>query len=135
MLLAGGGLLARVFRPMFCMIRRSWHMYPLGFLFGLGFDTATEVGLLGISAGRAAQGMSIWSILVFPALFTAGMSLGGYDRRPIRPERPLLGRHWRAERQFRLHWLLDHRGLRGELGRIGRHHRVRGYDRLEVDTG
>jgi hypothetical protein len=50
-------------------------MYPLGFLFGLGFDTATEIGLLGISAAEAAKGLSIWSILVFPALFTAGMSL------------------------------------------------------------
>jgi high-affinity nickel-transport protein len=50
-------------------------MYPLGFLFGLGFDTATEVGLLGISATQAAQGMSPWQILVFPALFTAGMAL------------------------------------------------------------
>jgi high-affinity nickel-transport protein len=74
-LLAGRGLLTRLFRPMFRMIRRSWHMYPLGFLFGLGFDTATEVGLLGISATQASQGLSIWSILVFPALFTAGMSL------------------------------------------------------------
>jgi len=74
-LLAGRGLLARLFRPMFRMIRRSWHMYPLGFLFGLGFDTATEVGLLGISATQAAQGLPVWSILVFPALFTAGMSL------------------------------------------------------------
>jgi len=75
MLLAGRGLLARLFRPMFALIHRSWHMYPLGFLFGLGFDTATEVGLLGISAAQASQGLSIWSILVFPALFTAGMSL------------------------------------------------------------
>jgi len=50
-------------------------MYPLGFLFGLGFDTATEIGLLGISAAEASKGMSMWSILVFPALFTAGMSL------------------------------------------------------------
>ena len=75
MLLAGRGLLARLFRPLFRMIRRSWHMYPLGLLFGLGFDTATEVGLLGISAAQAAQGMPVWSILVFPALFTAGMSL------------------------------------------------------------
>ena len=75
MLLAGRGLLARLFRPMFLLIRRSWQMYPLGFLFGLGFDTATEVGLLGISAAQASQGLSIWSILVFPALFTAGMSL------------------------------------------------------------
>lgn len=75
MLLAGRGLLARLFRPTFRMIRRSWHMYPLGFLFGLGFDTATEIGLLGISAAQASPGLSIWSILVFPALFTAGMSL------------------------------------------------------------
>jgi high-affinity nickel-transport protein len=74
-LLAGRGFFARLFRPMFGLIRRSWHMYPLGFLFGLGFDTATEVGLLGISAAQASQGMSVWSILVFPALFTAGMSL------------------------------------------------------------
>ena len=44
-------------------------------LFGLGFDTATEVGLLGVSATQASQGLSIWSILVFPALFTAGMTL------------------------------------------------------------
>ena len=50
-------------------------MYPLGFLFGLGFDTATEVGLLGISATEASKGLPIWSILVFPALFTAGMAL------------------------------------------------------------
>ncbi|HVX39732.1 MAG TPA: HoxN/HupN/NixA family nickel/cobalt transporter [Gemmatimonadaceae bacterium] len=74
-LLAGGGLLARIFRPLFGMIRRSWHMYPLGLLFGLGFDTATEIGLLGISAAEASKGMPIWSILVFPALFTAGMAL------------------------------------------------------------
>jgi high-affinity nickel-transport protein len=75
MLLGGGGLLARIFRPLFGMIRESWHMYPLGVLFGLGFDTATEIGLLGISAAEAARGMSLWSILVFPALFTVGMSL------------------------------------------------------------
>jgi high-affinity nickel-transport protein len=75
MLLAGRGLLARIFRPMFRLIRRSWQMYPLGVLFGLGFDTATEVGLLGIAAAGAAKGLSIWSILVFPALFAAGMSL------------------------------------------------------------
>jgi high-affinity nickel-transport protein len=74
-LLANGGVLARVFRPLFRMIERSWHMYPLGLLFGLGFDTATEVGLLGISAAQASSGLSIWSILVFPALFTAGMTL------------------------------------------------------------
>jgi high-affinity nickel-transport protein len=75
LLLSGGGLLARVLRPMFRLIRRSWHMYPLGLLFGLGFDTATEVGLLGISAASASNGLPISSILVFPALFTAGMTL------------------------------------------------------------
>jgi nickel/cobalt transporter (NiCoT) family protein len=74
-LLAGRGLLARIFRPLFGVVARSWHLYPIGFLFGLGFDTATEIGLLGISATQAAQGMSFWTILVFPALFTAGMSL------------------------------------------------------------
>ncbi len=74
-LLAGRGLLARIFRPLFGVVSRSWHMYPIGFLFGLGFDTATEIGLLGISATQAAQGLSFWTILVFPALFTAGMSL------------------------------------------------------------
>jgi len=74
-LLAGGGVLARVFRPLFGIVRRSWHMYPLGLLFGLGFDTATEIGLLGISAAEAARGMPVWSIMVFPALFTAAMSL------------------------------------------------------------
>ncbi len=73
--LAGRGLLARIFRPLFRFIGASWQMYPLGFLFGLGFDTATEIGLLGISAAEAARGLSIWSILIFPALFTAGMSL------------------------------------------------------------
>jgi len=75
MLLVGRGLLARLFRPLFRAITRSWHMYPLGLLFGLGFDTATEVGLLGISATQAAQGMSPWQATVFPALFTAGMAM------------------------------------------------------------
>jgi high-affinity nickel-transport protein len=73
--LANRGLLGRLFRRFFRLIERSWQMYPLGVLFGLGFDTATEVGLLGVSATQASQGLSIWSILVFPALFTAGMTL------------------------------------------------------------
>jgi nickel/cobalt transporter (NiCoT) family protein len=75
LLLSSRGFLSRIFRPMFAMIRSSWHMYPLGILFGLGFDTATEIGLLGISAAEASKGLSLWSILVFPALFAAGMSL------------------------------------------------------------
>jgi high-affinity nickel-transport protein len=73
--LANRGLLGRLFRRFFRLIEASWQMYPLGVLFGLGFDTATEVGLLGISATQASQVLPIWSILVFPALFTAGMSL------------------------------------------------------------
>ena len=75
LLLANRGFLARIFRPVFAMIRRSWHMYPLGVLFGLGFDTATEIGLLGISAAEASRGLPLVSILVFPVLFAAGMSL------------------------------------------------------------
>jgi high-affinity nickel-transport protein len=75
LVLANRGVLGRLFRRFFRVIERSWQMYPLGVLFGLGFDTATEVGLLGISASQASQGLSIWSILVFPALFTAGMTL------------------------------------------------------------
>jgi len=69
------GFFARLFRRLFRFIARSWHMYPLGLLFGLGFDTASEIGLLGIAAAEAAKGLSVWAILVFPVLFTAGMSL------------------------------------------------------------
>jgi len=74
-MLANRGFLARVFRPVFKVVTQSWHMYPVGFLFGLGFDTATEIGLLGISATQAASGMNFWTIMIFPALFTAGMAL------------------------------------------------------------
>ena len=73
--LARRGIVGRLLRPLFRLIGKSWHMYPLGFLFGLGFDTASEIGLLGIAAAEASHGLSPWSILVFPALFTAGMSL------------------------------------------------------------
>jgi nickel/cobalt transporter (NiCoT) family protein len=99
LLLANRGFLARLFRPMFAIIRRSWHMYPLGILFGLGFDTATEIGLLGIAAAEASKGLPIGSILVFPALFAAGMCLidttdnilmlGAYGWAFIKPVRKL----------------------------------------------
>ena len=99
LLLSGRGFLARIFRPVFAMVRRSWHMYPLGVLFGLGFDTATEIGLLGISAAEASRGLSLASILVFPVLFAAGMSLidttdnilmlGAYGWAYIKPIRKL----------------------------------------------
>jgi high-affinity nickel-transport protein len=56
-------------------IRSSWQMYPLGVLFGLGFDTATEVGLLAISAGAASKQVPFLAVLSLPLLFAAGMSL------------------------------------------------------------
>jgi high-affinity nickel-transport protein len=74
-LLANRGFLARLLGPMFRLVTKPGHMYPLGFLFGLGFDTATEVGLLSISASEAARGASLADVLVFPALFASGMAL------------------------------------------------------------
>ena len=74
-LLAGTGVLARLLRPLFRALTQSWQMYPLGFLFGLGFDTATEIGVLALSATQVSRGMSSWQVMVFPALFTAGMAL------------------------------------------------------------
>ncbi|AWM06789.1 HoxN/HupN/NixA family nickel/cobalt transporter [Bradyrhizobium symbiodeficiens] len=74
-LLAHRGFLARLLGPLFRLVTKPWHMYPLGFLFGLGFDTATEIGLLSISATEAARGASIADVLVFPALFASGMAL------------------------------------------------------------
>lgn len=71
----GGGMMSWLFGKTFRLISRSWQMYLVGFLFGLGFDTATEIGVLGISAASASSGMSIWSIMVFPALFASGMAL------------------------------------------------------------
>jgi high-affinity nickel-transport protein len=75
LLLADRGMPARFFRPLFAMIQQSWHMYPLGLLFGLGFDTATEIGILSISATEVSKGLPTLSTLVFPTLFAAGMSL------------------------------------------------------------
>jgi nickel/cobalt transporter (NiCoT) family protein len=93
------GLLGRILRPVFRLVGRSWHMYPVGFLFGLGFDTATEVALLGIAATQAAEQTPIWSIMVFPLLFTSGMCLldttdgivmlGAYGWAFVRPIRKL----------------------------------------------
>ncbi|KAL2872583.1 high-affinity nickel-transport protein-domain-containing protein [Aspergillus lucknowensis] len=71
----GGGILFSVLKKMFKLIDRPWKMYPLGVLFGLGFDTSSEIALLGISSIEAAKGTSFWVILIFPILFTAGMCL------------------------------------------------------------
>ena len=69
------GPLSSLMRPLFSRLSHSWMMFPLGFLFGLGFDTATEIGLLSLSAVESAKGLPLASILVFPALFTAAMAL------------------------------------------------------------
>jgi high-affinity nickel-transport protein len=99
LLLSGRGLVARLFRPLFRLISRSWHMAPLGFLFGLGFDTATEVAILGLSASQVVHGFAIGPVFVFPLLFAAGMSLvdttdsilmmGAYDWAFVKPLRKL----------------------------------------------
>ncbi len=75
LLLNSRGFLSKIFRPLFKLVTKSWHMLPIGLLFGLGFDTATEIALFGISASQAADGVSVSTILLFPALFAAGMSL------------------------------------------------------------
>ncbi|HTZ03693.1 MAG TPA: HoxN/HupN/NixA family nickel/cobalt transporter [Xanthobacteraceae bacterium] len=74
-LLSDRGLLARIFRPLFRMVSRSWQMFPIGFLFGLGFDTATEITLFTVAASQASGGLTFASVMIFPALFTAGMTL------------------------------------------------------------
>jgi nickel/cobalt transporter (NiCoT) family protein len=93
------GLLARLFRPMLKLVDKSWHMYLVGLLFGLGFDTASEVGILGMSATAGAGGMPVWLILLLPLLFVAGMALidttdgiamlGAYGWACVRPVRKL----------------------------------------------
>jgi nickel/cobalt transporter (NiCoT) family protein len=75
LLLSGRGVLARIFRPLFRMVSRSWQMFPIGFLFGLGFDTATEISLFTVAASQASGGLSFTTIMLFPALFAAGMTL------------------------------------------------------------
>jgi len=98
-LLNNRGFLARIFRPLFRLVTTSWHMFPLGFLFGLGFDTATEVAMFGVSAAQVAKGVPVEAILVLPVLFAAGMSLvdttdgvmmlGAYDWAFVKPIRKL----------------------------------------------
>ncbi len=75
LLLSGRGLLSRLFRPLFRMVSGSWQMFPVGFLFGLGFDTATEIALFTVAASEASGGTTFATIMIFPALFTAGMML------------------------------------------------------------
>src|SRR4051812_14447592 len=70
-----GGLLTRVYGRATRAVRAPWQMYPLGFLFGLGFDTATEVGLLVLAAGALSSGLPLYAALSLPVLFAAGMTL------------------------------------------------------------
>jgi high-affinity nickel-transport protein len=73
--LTAGGFMTRIFGRLFRVIKHSWQMYPIGFLFGLGFDTASEVAILAISAGAAAKGLPFMAVLALPLIFAAGMSL------------------------------------------------------------
>ena len=74
-LLVRRGLLGRLLRGLFRFVSKSWHMYPIGFLFGLGFDTATEIGVLAVSAAQASHRLPLSAMMVFPVLFAAGMTL------------------------------------------------------------
>jgi high-affinity nickel-transport protein len=74
-LLNSRGFVARLLNPLFKLVNRSWHVFPLGFLFGLGFDTASEVALLAIAAGASQSALPVAAIMALPLLFAAGMSL------------------------------------------------------------
>src|SRR5713101_6775151 len=73
--LVAGGLLTRLFGRLFKLVTQSWQMYLVGFLFGLGFDTASEISFLAISAGAAAQHLPLYALISLPLIFAAGMSL------------------------------------------------------------
>lgn len=73
--LAKRGVMNRFLGGLTRAVRRPWHIYPIGFLFGLGFDTATEVTLLVLAGGAAAFTLPFYAVLVLPVLFAAGMSL------------------------------------------------------------
>lgn len=70
-----GGAITRIAKPLFKMINKSWHLYPLGFLFGLGFDTASEIALLALSGGAASSAMPWTAVMTLPILFASGMTL------------------------------------------------------------
>ncbi len=70
-----GGALSRLLAPLIRRVETSRGLFSLGLLFGLGFDTATEIGVLGLAAVGSAHGEAGWTVMVFPALFTAGMAL------------------------------------------------------------
>ena len=109
LLLNSRGFLARLFRPLFGMVAKSWHMFPLGFLFGLGFDTATEVALLGISATAGGQRRLVWHAAGLSRAVHRGHVAGRHRRR-----RPDARRLWLGLYQADAQALLQpdhHRGL------------------------
>ncbi len=106
------GLLGRFFKPLLRLVSRSRDMYLVGFLFGLGFDTATEVGVLGIAAIEAGKGLPIWTILLLPAAVRSGDVARRHDRR-----NPHAGRVRLGVSQSRAQAVLQRRG----------------YDRVGVD--
>jgi nickel/cobalt transporter (NiCoT) family protein len=71
----GQGIVSRLLRPLVKTLAKPIHMYPIGFLFGLGFETATEIALLQVSASSGAKGQSLMNVMVLPVLFAAGMTL------------------------------------------------------------
>src|SRR6202162_1730608 len=73
--LTAGGVMSRIFGRLFRVIKHSWQMYPIGFLFGLGFDTASGGAIIAISAGAAAKGLPFVAVIALPLIFAAGMSL------------------------------------------------------------
>jgi nickel/cobalt transporter (NiCoT) family protein len=73
--IVGQGIVSRLLRPLMKTLAKPIHMYPIGFLFGLGFETATEIALLQVSASSGAKGQSLMNVMVLPVLFAAGMTL------------------------------------------------------------
>jgi high-affinity nickel-transport protein len=69
------GMLTNILRPLMKVITKSWQMFAIGLLFGLGFDTASEVALLSLSGTTSASGMPFWQLMLVPLTFAAGMSL------------------------------------------------------------
>lgn len=69
------GILGSLLQPLLRLVDRSWKLYVVGVLFGLGFDTATEIALLGLAAGTAADGLPLGALLLLPLAFTSAMTL------------------------------------------------------------
>ena len=102
-------------------VRKPWHIYPIGVLFGLGFDTATEVGLLVLAGGAAAFSLPFYAILILPILFAGRNVPDGHHRRHLHERRIRLGL-----RQTGPQGLLQHHHHRsvGGRGTDHRHHRA-----------